>query len=197
MRNHSFENDFDLHENETACRTHFHMKGFALRLVLKQRHKRTRKWPISPCCSFVNSKLKTILSLKRGNKSNLQVNKRIPKFQPFWNKVFWPTKFLIVPLPIITRITMCNLHWCYTFCTGVTLFALVLHFLHWCYTFCAGITLFALVLHFLHWCYAFCTGVTLDCTSLNTHISILYYISTNTSCSAIYLTSFLITNCYK
>ena len=35
----------DLHENETACRTHFHMKGFALKLVLKQRHKRTRKLP--------------------------------------------------------------------------------------------------------------------------------------------------------
>ena len=47
MRNRSFENDFDLHENETACRTHFHIKGFAHRLVLKQRHKRTRKWPIS------------------------------------------------------------------------------------------------------------------------------------------------------
>ena len=46
MRSHSYENDFDLHENETACRTHFDMKGFALRLVLKQRHKRTRKWPI-------------------------------------------------------------------------------------------------------------------------------------------------------
>ena len=46
MRNHSYENDFDLHENEIACRSHFHMKGFALRLVLKQRHKRTRKWPI-------------------------------------------------------------------------------------------------------------------------------------------------------
>ena len=46
MRNHCYENDFDLHENETACRTHFHMKGFALRLALKQRHKRTRKWPI-------------------------------------------------------------------------------------------------------------------------------------------------------
>ena len=42
----SLENDFDLHENETACRTHFHMKGFALRLVMKRRHKRTRKWPI-------------------------------------------------------------------------------------------------------------------------------------------------------
>ena len=25
------------------------------------------------------------------------------------------------------RITMCNLHWCYTFCTGVKLFALVLY----------------------------------------------------------------------
>ena len=42
----NYENDFDLHENETAGRTHFHMKGFAVRLVLKQRHKRTRKWPI-------------------------------------------------------------------------------------------------------------------------------------------------------
>ena len=46
LRNHSYENDFDLHENETACRTHFDMKGFALRLVLKQRHKRTQKRPI-------------------------------------------------------------------------------------------------------------------------------------------------------
>ena len=46
MRNHSYENDFDMHENETACRTHFHMKGFALRLVMKQKHKGTREWPI-------------------------------------------------------------------------------------------------------------------------------------------------------
>ena len=43
MQNHSYKNDF---ENETACRTHFHMKTFALRLVLKPRHKRIRKWPI-------------------------------------------------------------------------------------------------------------------------------------------------------
>ena len=42
----TYENDFDLHDNETAYRTPFHMKGVALRLVLKQRHKRTRKWPI-------------------------------------------------------------------------------------------------------------------------------------------------------
>ena len=37
-------------------------------------------------------------------------------------------------LQIIIQNTMCNLHWCYTFCTGVTCFALVLHFLHWYYT---------------------------------------------------------------
>ena len=44
MRNHSYENDFDLHENETACRTHFHMKGFALlRLALIQRQRTTQK----------------------------------------------------------------------------------------------------------------------------------------------------------
>ena len=44
MRNHSFKNNYDLRENETACTAHFHVKGFALRLVLKQRHMRTRKW---------------------------------------------------------------------------------------------------------------------------------------------------------
>ena len=51
MRNYSYENDFDLHEKKTEGRTHFHMNGFALRLVLKQRLKRTRKWPIE--LSFV------------------------------------------------------------------------------------------------------------------------------------------------
>ena len=56
MRHHSYENDFDLHENETACRTHFHMKGFALRLVLKQRHMRTRKWPIKHEQNIIGSK---------------------------------------------------------------------------------------------------------------------------------------------
>ena len=32
----------NLYENE---RTHFHMEGFALRLVLKQRQGRSWKWP--------------------------------------------------------------------------------------------------------------------------------------------------------
>ena len=46
MRNHSNENEFDLHENEHASETNFHMNGFALRLVFKQRQKSIRKWPI-------------------------------------------------------------------------------------------------------------------------------------------------------
>ena len=45
VQNHSYENDFDLHENKTACRTHFHLKGMH-KTRLKQRSKRTRKWPI-------------------------------------------------------------------------------------------------------------------------------------------------------
>ena len=28
LENFSYENVFDLHENERACETHFHMKGF-------------------------------------------------------------------------------------------------------------------------------------------------------------------------
>ena len=40
------ENDFDLLKNKPAGGTHFHMKGFALRFVLKQRYKRTQKWPV-------------------------------------------------------------------------------------------------------------------------------------------------------
>ena len=51
-----------MHKNETACRTHFRMKGFALRLVSKQRHKRTRKWLIILLKLINNSS-----SLNQGN----------------------------------------------------------------------------------------------------------------------------------
>ena len=44
----SYENDFRLQVHFHANLTHFHLNGFALRLVLKQRHKGTRKWPIRP-----------------------------------------------------------------------------------------------------------------------------------------------------
>ena len=49
VQNHSNENQFDLHANEPEGGTHFLMNGFAQRLVLTQRQKGTRKWPIEGC----------------------------------------------------------------------------------------------------------------------------------------------------
>ena len=46
VRNHSYENVFHLQVHFHANQTHFHMKSFARRLVLRQRQPRTRKWPI-------------------------------------------------------------------------------------------------------------------------------------------------------
>ena len=46
VRNRSNENEFDFHENEPVGGTHFHMNGFALKLVLTRRRKGTRKWPV-------------------------------------------------------------------------------------------------------------------------------------------------------
>ena len=46
MRNHSYENEFNLHVHFHANQSHFHLNGFARRLVLKQRQRVTRKWPI-------------------------------------------------------------------------------------------------------------------------------------------------------
>ena len=45
MRYHSYENDFHLHVHFHVNQTHFHLNGFARRLVLKLRQKATRKWP--------------------------------------------------------------------------------------------------------------------------------------------------------
>ena len=41
-----YENEFDLHEKGYVGKTHFHMNGFARRLVFTQRQKATRKWRI-------------------------------------------------------------------------------------------------------------------------------------------------------
>ena len=48
----SYENEFDLHENNHSGKTHFHMNGFALRLVLTLRQKATWKWPIKKITKF-------------------------------------------------------------------------------------------------------------------------------------------------
>ena len=41
MQNLSYGKKFDLHENETAGGTHFHVNSFTLRLVLIQRQQET------------------------------------------------------------------------------------------------------------------------------------------------------------
>ena len=46
MRNLSYEKQFSSQVHLDANLTHFHMKGFALGLVLKQRQNAIRKWPI-------------------------------------------------------------------------------------------------------------------------------------------------------
>ena len=48
VHNLCYGNEFDLQDNKRAGKTHFHMKGCAPGLVLKQRQKATRKWPIPP-----------------------------------------------------------------------------------------------------------------------------------------------------
>ena len=46
MRNLSYENEFCMQFLFHANQSHFHKNGFALRLALKQRQKKTRKWSI-------------------------------------------------------------------------------------------------------------------------------------------------------
>ena len=46
MQNLSYENEFCLQFHFHANQSHFHKNGFALRLALQQRYKRTRKCPI-------------------------------------------------------------------------------------------------------------------------------------------------------
>ena len=49
----------------------------------------------------------------------------VQNFCHYFTLYHWPTKFLIVFLQII--VPNYDLYWCYTFCTGVTLFALAFH----------------------------------------------------------------------
>ena len=49
MRNYSYENNFELHENETASRTHFHMKGFVLRVPFKTEAQQNSEMAYSHC----------------------------------------------------------------------------------------------------------------------------------------------------
>jgi len=65
VKNLSSENGFELHDNEPIGGTHFHLNGFARRLVLKQRQKAARKWPIlriyAEHCDNSNARFGTII----------------------------------------------------------------------------------------------------------------------------------------
>ena len=52
MRDLSYENEVYSQVRPKENQTHFHKKGFTLRLALKQRQKATWKWPIIVLCSF-------------------------------------------------------------------------------------------------------------------------------------------------
>ena len=87
VRNLSYENKFCMQFHFHANQSHFHKNSFALRLALKQRHKGTRKWPIKTCPSRMLFPA-FWEPLNEATRANLQVNKRILKWRPFWNKVY-------------------------------------------------------------------------------------------------------------
>ena len=70
MRNLSYENEFCMQFHFHANQSHFHNNGFALRLALKQRHKGTRKWPVTVHAPFL------VLAIARNQKSlsNMAIN---------------------------------------------------------------------------------------------------------------------------
>ena len=49
----SYENEFYMQFHFHAIQSHFHKNGFTPILTLKQRHKRTQKWPIRVRMSYV------------------------------------------------------------------------------------------------------------------------------------------------
>ncbi len=69
-----------LHENRPVGETHFHMNGFAPRLVLNQRQRVTRKWPIFlVACKATNVTLAFAKNIPRATPHfcNLQCNKML------------------------------------------------------------------------------------------------------------------------
>ena len=71
--------------------------------------------------------LKTIGNWERARRSFLKPFFLIRSFCTNFSVIILRDIIVLENFLLSSRITMCNLHWCYTFCTGVTLFALVLH----------------------------------------------------------------------
>ena len=81
------------------------MKGFALRLVLKKRHKRTRKWPIKAPSSPICFQMKTELFCSgygyrphynaENDYRKWSHSKMLSRVEPFENDAFWKRCFLV------------------------------------------------------------------------------------------------------
>ena len=95
VRNLSYENEFDWHENETIGGTRFHINGFALRLVLKQRFTRTRKCPIVISSSgrkYMCRLLRNVHYYKRRpscckERVHWNLRLRVRSFEVIWTKI--------------------------------------------------------------------------------------------------------------
>ena len=98
MRNHSYENEFHLHPHFHANQSHFHLNGFARRLVLKQRQWVTRKWPIETINNTFSLLLKDKNSLHTAAHPNAAIKQSFPTlYQHLSRKNSICLKFISVP----------------------------------------------------------------------------------------------------
>lgn len=108
VRNHSYENLLCPHAHPHANQTYFLMKGFARRIVLKQRHKLTRKPPIRNKYGNKNHDRSvnfSILLQDTGNTTNIADSAKIATLG---SSVFHSC---ILPMSIITHV-ICLYHTC-------------------------------------------------------------------------------------
>ena len=94
MRNHSYENEFHLHVHFRANQTHFHLNGFAGRLVLKQRHRVTRKWPIHRTRKFFKGQpffnaYSTVVLNSQVKVFVMMISFTFPSYLHFYYRVIW------------------------------------------------------------------------------------------------------------
>lgn len=101
MRNHSNENEFDLHENGHVGEIHFHINGFLPILVLQQRQRVTRKWPVR-----VSDLIRVIF------KKQIVVHPTFPVWQSGYGveqQIWWWGRLLISLLVDFACQTLCSI----------------------------------------------------------------------------------------
>ena len=126
VRNHSYENEFCLQVHFHANQSHFHKRGFALRLILKQRHKGTQKWPIHLPCKLLTNFTFSFLDLIT-TKSWLRTMERLSTTDQFPILLEHLVKHILISVsvihlwsPINDRFVICiNLHLFHQTCLSI------------------------------------------------------------------------------